>query len=159
MVAFESKASKTHAKSAMERKALEDEIKANAKQVSRMLTDAVETDARAQAALKQETQDAIKKTNKRVTAYADQMRKIAKETRGEIAAMTKTQIAAIATEQKRMKAATAKFASEDAARQASALKFLKEQMEIAKKETDQKFGVAYEKLASDRAATAKFTAA
>merc|ERR1719181_742089 len=111
MVAFESKASKTHAKSAMERKALEDEIKANAKQVSRMLTDAVETDARAQAALKQETQDAIKKTNKRVTAYADQMRKIAKETRGEIAAMTKTQIAAIATEQKRMAAAVEKIAA------------------------------------------------
>merc|ERR1719446_983156 len=152
MVAFESKASKVHAKSAMERKALEGEIKANAKQVSRMLTDAVETDARAQAALKQETQDAIKKTNKRVTAYADQMRKIAKETRAEIATMTKTQLAAIATEQKRMKAATAKFSAADAARQASALKFLKDQMEIAKKTTDQKFGVAYEKLASDRAA-------
>merc|ERR1711988_1647108 len=151
MVAFESKAAKVHAKSAMERKALEGEIKANAKEVSRMLTDAVETDARAQAALKQETQDAIKKTNKRVTAYADQMRKIAKETRGEIAAMTKTQLDAIATEQKRMAAATEKFAAADAARQASALKFLKEQMEIAKKTTDQKFGVAYEKLASDRA--------
>merc|ERR1711988_37571 len=143
MVAFESKAAKVHAKSAMERKALEGEIKANAKEVSRMLTDAVETDARAQ--------DAIKKTNKRVTAYADQMRKIAKETRGEIAAMTKTQLDAIATEQKRMAAATAKFSAAGAARQASALKFLKEQMQIAKKTTDQKFGVAYEKLASDRA--------
>merc|ERR1711975_185926 len=97
------------------------------------------------------TQDAIKKTNKRVTAYADQMRKIAKETRGEIAAMTKTQLDAIATEQKRMAAATAKFSAADAARQASALKFLKEQMQIAKKTTDQKFGVAYEQLASDRA--------
>merc|ERR1711975_77376 len=97
------------------------------------------------------TQDAIKKTNKRVTAYADQMRKIAKETRAEIASMTKTQLDAIATEQKRMKAATAKFSAADAARQASALKFLKEQMEIAKKTTDQKFGVAYEQLASDRA--------
>merc|ERR1712054_714774 len=151
MVAFETKAAKVHAKSAMGRKALEGEIKANAKEVSRMLKDSVETDARAQAALKQETQDAIKKTNKRVTAYADQMRKIAKETRGEIAAMTKTQLEAIATEQKRMAAAVEKFASEDAARQASALKFLKEQMEIAKKETDQKFGKAYEKLADDRA--------
>merc|ERR1711975_154243 len=97
------------------------------------------------------TQDAIKKTNKRVTAYADQMRKIAKETRAEIASMTKTQLDAIATEQKRMAAATAKFSAADAARQASALKFLKEQMQIAKKTTDQKFGVAYEQLASDRA--------
>merc|ERR1711988_373349 len=151
MVEFESKAAKVHANSAMQRKALKTEIEANAKEVSRMLKDSVETDARAQAALKQETQDAIKKTNKRVTAYADQMRKIAKETRGEIASMTKTQLEAIATEQKRMAAAVEKFASEDAARQASALKFLKEQMEIAKKETDQKFGKAYEKLADDRA--------
>merc|ERR1712072_1601710 len=38
----------------------------------------------------------------------------------------------------------------DAARQASALKFLGEQMEIAQKESEQKFGKAYERLAQNR---------
>merc|ERR1712139_107874 len=151
MVSFETKASKVHANSAMERKALKSQIAANAKEVSRMLKDAVQTDAMAQSALATETTDAIKKTNKRITAYSDQMKDIAKKTRAKIAATTKAQLDAIATEQKRAAAAVAKFSSEDAARQASALKFLGEQMEIAKKETEAKFGAAQIKLADDRA--------
>merc|ERR1712093_379620 len=41
MIAFEAKSAKVHANSALERKALKDEIKANAAEVSRMLKDAV----------------------------------------------------------------------------------------------------------------------
>jgi hypothetical protein len=151
MIAFEKKASGVHANSALKRKELKAQIESNAKQVSDMLKDAVETDARAQAALRTETQDEIKKTNTRLTAYSDRMKANAKQTRADIKALTKTTIDSIATEEKRAQAAVEKFSSEDAARQAAALKFLKEQMEIAQKETDQKFGKAYIKLASDRA--------
>merc|ERR1719460_2341644 len=84
MEAFEKKAAGVHANSAMQRKALKDEIAANAKEISRMVKDAVTTDARAQAALKQETAVSIKKTNTRIDAYAAQMAKISKATRGQI---------------------------------------------------------------------------
>merc|ERR1712167_553922 len=109
MVAFEAKSAKVHVNSALERKALKDEIKANAAEVSRMLKDAVSTDARAQASLRQETAKAIKKTNTRLDAYSNQMKKIAEQTRAH--------------------AAVEKFSSADAARQKSALDFLAEQME------------------------------
>merc|ERR1711959_556053 len=150
MVAFEKKAADTHANSAIERKALADEIKANAAEVSRMLKDAVSTDARAQASLRQDTAKAIKKTNTRLDAYSNQMKKIAKQTRAQIKATTAKTMLAIKTEQKRARAAVEKFSSADAARQKSALDFLAEQMEIAQKESDAKFGKAQEKLAADR---------
>merc|ERR1712196_599253 len=69
MQAFQKKSAKSHAKSALAR---------NAKEVSRMIRDAVATDARAHLALKAETAKAIKKTNMRVGAYAEQMKKQAK---------------------------------------------------------------------------------
>merc|ERR1711981_286362 len=55
MKAFQKKASASHAKSAIARKALAARIAANAKGVSRMIRDAVATDARARLALKAET--------------------------------------------------------------------------------------------------------
>merc|ERR1711959_648221 len=131
MVAFEKKSASVHLNSALERKNLKDEIAANAKEVSRMIDDAVSTDARAQASLKSETAKKIKKTNLRITAKADQMKKIAKATRAELKATEQRTLAAIATEQKRAAAAVAKFSSADAARQASALKFMKQQLQIA----------------------------
>merc|ERR1712178_231837 len=48
MIAFEKKAAESHAASAEARQALKDEIAANAKEVERMIKDAVATDARAQ---------------------------------------------------------------------------------------------------------------
>merc|ERR1719305_1504682 len=86
MVAFEKKSASVHLNSALERKNLKDEIAANAKEVSRMIDDAVSTDARAQASLKSETAKKIKKTNLRIDAKADQMKKIAKATRAELKA-------------------------------------------------------------------------
>merc|ERR1719267_320695 len=150
MIAFEAKSAKVHADSALARKALKEEIAANAKEVSRMVKDAVATDARAQSALKAETAKAIKKSNTRLDAYAEQMVKIAKATRAEIAATTSKTLMAIKTEQKRAKDAVEKFSSEDAARQASALKFMEEQLKIAEEESDKKFGAAQAKLAEDK---------
>merc|ERR1712159_739652 len=147
MIKFEAKAASVHANSELARKELAKSIEDNAKEVSNMLKDAVATDARAQTLLKQETADKIKKSNMRVDAYAKQMEKQAAKARADIKALTKKTIGEIKTQEEAAKAAVAKFSSEDAARQASALKFLGEQMEIAQKESDAKFGKAYERLA------------
>merc|ERR1711881_747457 len=151
MIAFEAKAAKSHANSALERKALKAEIASNAKEVSRMIKDAVSTDARAQSSLKQETAKAIKKTNTAITAAADQMKKNAKEVRAELKATKTKTLGEIATEQKRAREAVEKFSSADAARQESALKFMEQQLKIAGEEAEKKFGDAQAKLAEDRA--------
>merc|ERR1711998_338541 len=151
MIAFEKKAAESHADSAEARQALKDEIAANAKEVERMIKDAVSTDARAQASLAQETAAALKDTNDQITAYSEQMKAIAKKIEGEIAAVNEETLSAIQTEHERANAAIADFSSEDAARQASALKFLEDQLAIAAEESMQKFGAAYEQLADNRA--------
>merc|ERR1711881_462889 len=87
MQAFQKRAAKTHAKSALARKALAGRIARNAKSVSRMIRDAVATDARASLALKAETAKAIKKTNMRVDAYAVRMRNQAKAARSQLKAI------------------------------------------------------------------------
>merc|ERR1711998_143125 len=152
MIAFEKKAAESHADSAEARQALKDEIASNAKEVERMIKDAVSTDARAQAALAQETAEAVKATNTQITAYSEQMKAIATKIEGEIDAVNKETLDSIQTEHERANAAVADFSSEDAARQGSALKFLEDQLAIAAEESKQKFGTAYEKLADDRAA-------
>merc|ERR1711998_614756 len=139
MIAFNKKSAAVHANSALERKNLNDKIKANADEVSRMIKDAVSTDARAQTSLQQETAKAIEKTNTNIAAKAEQMKKIAKSTRAALKATESKTLAAINKQQEAAKAAVAKFSSEDAARQASALKFM-----------DKKLGKAYAKLAGDR---------
>merc|ERR1711881_71294 len=151
MNAFQKKAASSHAKSALARKALKARIARNAKSVSRMIRDAVATDARARLALKAETAKAIKKTNTRVDAYAARMRTQAKKARAEIAATATATVAKVRAEQARASAALAKFTSRDAARQKAALKFAATQLQIAEKESEQKFGKAYEKLAANRA--------
>merc|ERR1712036_59196 len=151
MKSFQKRAAASHASSALARKALASRIASNAKAVSRMIRDAVATDARARLALKEETAKAIKKTNTRVDAYANQMRAQAKKARGEIKALATATVAKVRAEQARAQAALKKFTSKDAARQKAALKFAATQLQIAEKESAQKFGKAYERLAANRA--------
>merc|ERR1719159_102680 len=151
MKAFQKKSAKSHAKSALARKALAARIASNAKSVSRMIRDAVATDARARLALKAETAKAIKKTNMRVDAYAETAKKQAKKARGEIKALATATISKVKAQQARAAQALAKFSSADAARQKAALKFAATQLRIAEKESSQKFGKAYEHLAANRA--------
>merc|ERR1712093_310753 len=151
MKSFQKRAAKSHAHSALARKALASRIAANAKSVSRMIRDAVATDARSRLALKAETAKAIKKTNTRVDAYAARMRAQAKKARGEIKALATATVAKVRAEQARASAALRKFTSRDAARQKAALKFAATQLQIAEKESEQKFGKAYEHLAAQRA--------
>merc|ERR1719284_2310449 len=150
MQAFQKRAAASHASSALARKALASRIASNAKSVSRMIRDAVATDARARLALKAETAKAIKKTNMRVDAYAAQMRKQAKAARAEIKALATATTAKVKAEEARASQALAKFTSKDAARQKAALKFAATQLSIAEKESAQKFGKAYERLAANR---------
>merc|ERR1719392_173421 len=151
MKAFQKKSAKSHAKSALARKALAARIASNAKEVSRMIRDAVATDARARLALKAETAKAIKKTNMRVDAYAERMRKQAKAARAEIKALATATTAKVKAEEARASQALAKFTSKDAARQKAALKFAATQLSIAEKESNDKFGKAFQRLANNRA--------
>merc|ERR1712216_1036427 len=115
MKAFQKRSAASHASSALARKALASRIASNAKSVSRMIRDAVATDARARLALKEETAKAIKKTNLRVDAYAARMRRSAKKARGEIKALATATTAKIRAQQARASQALAKFTSKDAA--------------------------------------------
>merc|ERR1711959_413193 len=151
MKSFQKRAAKSHANSAMARKALAARIAANAKGVSRMIRDAVATDARSRLALQAETAKAIKKTNTRVDAYAARMRTQAKKARAEIAATATATINKVKAEQARASKAVAAHNAKDAARQKAALKFAAQSLHLAEKESAQKFGKAYEKLADNRA--------
>merc|ERR1711981_1073587 len=135
MNAFQKKAASSHAKSALARKALKARIARNAKSVSRMIRDAVSTDARARLALKAETAKAIKKTNTRVDAYAAQMKSSAKKARAEIKALAAGTINKVRAHEAKMRKALAHAGAKDAARQKAALKF----------------GKAYERMAGNRA--------
>jgi hypothetical protein len=150
MIAFEAKAATQHADSEAARQALKAEIADNAKEVSRMIKDAVDTDARAQTALGQAVAAKLKKTNTQIDAVSAQMKVIATKNRADIAAQNKNTLAAISKEQERAAGAVAKFSSDDAARQKAALDFMAEQMKIAGEEVDAKFGAAYTQLADDR---------
>merc|ERR1712072_280975 len=141
----------SHAKSALARKALKARIARNAKSVSRMIRDAVSTDARARLALKAETAKAIKKTNTRVDAYAAQMKTQAKKARAEIKALAAGTINKVRAHEAKMRKALAHAGAKDAARQKAALKFAASSLAIAEKESSQKFGKAYERMANNRA--------
>merc|ERR1719486_1083374 len=151
MNAFQKKAASSHAKSALARKALKARIARNPKSVSRMIRDAVATDARARLALKAETAKAIKKTNTRVDAYAAQMKKQAKKARAEIKALAAGTINKVRAHEAKMRKALAHAGAKDAARQKAALKFAASSLAIAEKESSQKFGKAYERMANNRA--------
>merc|ERR1719337_568441 len=149
-VAFEKKASASHAKSALERKAIKAQAVAAGKSISRMLTDAVATVNRAQLAYADETAKAIKKSNTAVDAHARQMEANAKKVAAEIKAQTATVQKKIAAHVKQMAANTAGFSAKDKARAAAARKFLTTQLAKAEKASSAKFGAAYIKLAKDR---------
>merc|ERR1711970_1335929 len=73
MVAFEAKAASQHADSEAAREALKATIADNAKEISTMIKDAVDTDAQAQSALQTATAAKLKKTNTQIDAVSKQM--------------------------------------------------------------------------------------
>merc|ERR1711998_461531 len=143
MVAFEKKAADSKDAAEAARDALKVEIAANADEVSTMIKEAVAADTRAQALLAQETAAAIKETNTNIDAAAQQMKDIANKNREDIKAVNAATIKAITEEQARVAAATENFTQEDKDRQAAADKFLVDQLAIAGKAMEVKFGAAY----------------
>merc|ERR1719181_1558925 len=89
MVAFEAKAASQHADSEAAREALKATIADNAKEISTMIKDAVDTDAQAQSALQTATAAKLKKTNTQIDAVSAQMKEMAKTARANIAALNK----------------------------------------------------------------------
>merc|ERR1712216_939091 len=151
MNAFQKKASSAHKKSAADRARIAGTIKANAKDISRRIRDAVLFDARSQNALREETQKKIKNVHNRLDIFSQRMRQIAKANRAAVKAQMKATLTAISNEQRRARIALGKFSSADSKRQASSLSFLKKQLKKAAKEADDKFGKAYKQLAKDKA--------
>jgi len=150
MQAFLKLSAASHKKSAVERRALADKVRRNAKEVSRMIRDAVATRAQAVLSLQVETAKKIKKSNMRVDAHAKRLRDDAKKTRALIKAQTTRTLAAINTERQRAKSALGEVKRADAARFLAANKFLRASIKRAEKESSDKFGKAYERMAKNR---------
>merc|ERR1711998_710867 len=151
MVAFEKKAGAAASKSALERKALGDEVAANAKSVSRMIQDAMSTVAQAQTCMRAETQGKIKKGNMRVDAYAQRMIAQADATKAHMKKTIDATLKETQDEQKKAAADAKKFTQADAAREESALKFVAEAIEAGKKSIEATYYKKYLMLAHDRA--------
>merc|ERR1711998_670222 len=151
MVAFEKKAGDASSKSALERKALADEIAANAKSVSRMIQDAMSTVAQAQTCMRAETQGKIKKGNMRVDAYAAAMKAWTAAAEADIAKKIAGTVQQIKQAQGHA-AKAAKKGSAGAARQKSALEFGESQLKIAEKDIKVGFIKKFNQLADDRSA-------
>merc|ERR1712164_4614 len=151
MNAFQKKAAAAHKASALDRAAIAASIKANAKDISRRIRDAVLADTRAKAAVSEQTAGKIKNIHNRLDIYSARMKAIAKKNRAALKAQMAATLNKIRAEESRANAALANFGKKDAARQKASLAFLKAQMKKAEKEANDKFGKAYAKLAADQA--------
>jgi hypothetical protein len=151
MNAFQKKAAAAHKASALDRAAIAASIKANAKDISRRIRDAVLADTRAKAAVSEQTAGKIKNIHNRLDIYSARMKAIAKKNRAALKAQMSATLNKIRAEESRANAALANFGKKDAARQKASLAFLKAQMKKAEKEANDKFGKAYAKLAADKA--------
>merc|ERR1711966_619519 len=141
MIAFETKAANQDDASAGAREVLAAEVEANAAFVTRMINDAVATDAAAQTILATETAAAIKKTNTDIAAYSNQMVKIAEANRAAIKALNAKTLAEVEEESVRAAKATTNFTAADESRQKAAVKFLSDQLAIAGAASEKKFGM------------------
>merc|ERR1712178_12734 len=150
MVAFEKKAAGSSAKSALEKKALADEIAGNAKDVSRMIQDAMATVAQAQTCMRSETQGKIKKGNLRVDAYAQRMIEHAEATKAHMKKTIDAVLKEVQDEQKKAAAVAKKFTQVDAAREQSAPKFVGEAIEAGMKKVEATYYKKYLALAHAR---------
>merc|ERR1711988_1252067 len=147
MVDYQAKAKKAHADNKVAQDALKSEIEANAKEAAREINDAIATEARAMLALNTAQSKAIKKSNTRLDAYAQQMKDNAAATRVALKKMTDEQLKNISAEEERAKKATQDFASADAKAKASVLKLLKDEVAKAEAAADAKFAKHEETLA------------
>merc|ERR1711998_372832 len=139
-------------KSAAGRAAIAASIKLEAANAKQELGDAVATMQRSLLVLQTQTRKKIKKTNKRVTAYADALKKEASD----VDALMKDQMKFLTGKiEAQKKAASADIAAADAksaAGFAAASDAVTAAMKAAAEASSKKFGEAYEKMGEQRAA-------
>merc|ERR1712036_68275 len=132
------------------RAALSASIARNKKHVIDQIGDAVATQQRALLGLKEETAKKIKKTNRNISAHAEQMAKNARI----VAAQMKSDTAAInAKLEAARKAAVVELAAVNAAsaaRYTKVVKTVEKGVESARKWANRRFGHVYMKMAHDR---------
>merc|ERR1711975_140242 len=138
-------------KNAAGRAAIARSIAASKKAAQRQLKDAVGTMNRSLLALKTETAKKIKKTNHKVTAYADALAKEAKD----VDAAMKTNMASLVSKINRSRAASKSSINRANAKSAAgfraALKAVSGAMAAAQRRASAKFGKLYVDMARNRA--------
>merc|ERR1711881_404316 len=138
-------------KNAAGRAAIARSIAASKKAAQRSLKDAVGTMNRSLLALKVETAKKIKKTNHKVTAYADALAKEAKDVDAAMKANMNSLTAKINAARRSAASATRAANAKSAAGFRSALKSVASAMGAAQRRASNKFGKLYRHMAADRA--------
>merc|ERR1711998_521801 len=138
-------------KSAAGRAAIAASIETEAANAKQELGDAVATMQRSLLVLKTQTQKKIKKTNKKVTAYADALAKEAKDVDALMAAQMKLLTGKISDMDKSIKSDLKAADAKSAAGFAAAGKAVEAALAAAAKESSKKFGEAYAKMGAQRA--------
>jgi len=142
---------KAEKESAAARKALKADIDNEKKKTARMIDDAVANQNRALLALKTVTQKKIAKTNKNVHAYGERVAKHAAEVQKQIHANTAALSNKIASAAKNIKGKLTAANKASITRKEKALKFISDELKVAEKKADAKFGKLYGDLGKDRA--------
>merc|ERR1711871_542517 len=124
-----------------------DAAKANAQTA---LANAVKNQADALMALRTETQESIKKTNTKVTAYADALLKHEEEVKAQMAANVEAITGQLAAAKKATQKAHSEIEEKSMARHALALDTITEGIEEGKKKVDEKMDAVYGKMAEDK---------
>merc|ERR1712159_412870 len=137
-------------KSAADRAAIAEDIKAASQQASTQLRDGVATMHRSLLALKTETEKKIKKSNKRVDAYATALKKEAADVKKLMRAQMKLLEGKVSAQKKAASADIAAANAESAAGYAAAMDKLGKELKAAEKHSAQRFGKVYEDMADQR---------
>merc|ERR1712216_522935 len=143
---------KAASKNAAGRAALARSIARNKKAAKRQLGDAVSSMNRSLLALKVETAKKIKKSNHRVTAYADALAKEAKDVDAAMKANMNALTAKVSAARRSAKGAINAANAKSAAGFRAALKSVQGALVAARKKASGKFGKLYVNMAKQRAA-------
>merc|ERR1711871_189448 len=132
------------------REAFKTEIDAAKANAQTALENAVKNQADALMALRTETQESIKKTNKKVTAYADALMKHEEEVKAQMAANVEAITGQLAAAKKATEKAHSEIEEKSMARHALALDTITAGIEEGKKKVDNKMDAVYGKMAEDK---------
>merc|ERR1711968_154930 len=132
------------------REAFKTEIDAAKANAQTALENAVKNQADALMALRTETQESIKKTNKKVTAYADALMKHEEEVKAQMAANVEAITGQLAAAKKATQKAHSEIEEKSMARHALALDTITAGIEEGKKKVDNKMDAVYGKMAEDK---------